>query len=624
MRPQALHETLPTLERIYRHFWPYIRPHWGLIAGSFLALLIEVGLRALEPWPLKFIFDHLLGSKRHSGRLSPPLVDQLDTTTLLAVSVLSLVAITGLRALADYCSTIGFATVGSRVLTEVRTKLYRHLQGLSLSFHTKERNGDLILRVISDVTTVKDVTVNAVVPLIGDLLVLLGMVAVMFWVQWRLTLVVIATVPLFWLWTTRLGRRVRQAARRQRQCQGALAATVAESLGAIKDVQALSLEDTFTGLFSSHNQQSLSEDLRTNRLAAALKRSVEVLVAIATALVLWYGALLVMRQELTAGDLLVFAAYLRTAFKSVQSFARYSGGRLARAAAAGDRVLDILERTPEVRDLPGAIPAPPLRGELQFEGVRFAYETDHWVLKHINFHVEAGQHVALVGPSGIGKSTLAALVLRLYDPVQGRVLIDGRDIREYTVASLRTQISVVLQDSLLFAASVRENIAYGAPEATRADVEAAARLANAHDFILGLPRGYETVLGERGVSLSEGQRQRIAIARAAIRRSPILILDEPTTGLDEENERAVIEALQRLAKGRTTLLITHDLQFAARADLVLYLEDGSILEHGTPDELMHAGGRYATLCQLQTAGSNNGGQPADRLSASGRQPMAGR
>jgi ATP-binding cassette subfamily B protein len=274
-------------------------------------------------------------------------------------------------------------------------------------------------------------------------------------------------------------------------------------------------------------------------------------------------------------------------------------GRIAKATGAGERVLDLMDRIPEVRDLPGAVAAPPLGGSVRFEGVRFAYEPCQRVLEHIDFKVAPGGRIALVGPSGIGKSTLVHLLLRLYDPQEGRVLIDGRDIREYTLASLRSQISVVLQETFLFAASVRENIGYGAPAASVGSIEEAARLANAHEFIQALPQGFDTVLGERGVSLSGGQRQRLAIARAALRKSPILILDEPTTGLDEENQRAVVESLERLARGRTTFLISHDLHLAARADLVLYLENGRVLEQGSPGELIEGDGRYATLYRQQ-------------------------
>jgi ATP-binding cassette subfamily B protein len=518
----------------------------------------------------------------------------LEPTTLLALGALAIVVISILRGLADYASAVGFALIGNRVLTEVRNVLYRHLQGLSLSFHTKARGGDLIVRVIADVNQLRNMTTNVALPLLASSTMLLIMLSVLFWLHWQLALLALIVMPLFLFATSRFKRRVREAAHRQRQREGAMAVTAAESIGAIKLVQALSLEGLFARAFVTQNQESQHEDVKSIRLSAALTRMVSVLVALGTALVLWQGARLVLNHELTPGDLLVFLAYLKSAFKPVQEFAKYTT-RLARTVAAGDRVIDILECTPEVRDLPGAQPAPPLKGAVQFEGVSFAYESGQPVLEEIDFDVEPGQQVALVGPSGIGKSTLVSLMLRFYDPQHGRVLIDGRDIRDYTLSSLRSQISVVLQDTMLFAASVRDNIAYGAPNATPDAVIAAARLANAHDFIQALPQGYDTILGERGVTLSGGQRQRIALARAAIRKSPLLILDEPITGLDAENACAILDALQRLVEGRTTFFITHDLRVVARADLILYLDRGHVVERGTHAELIEKNGRYAAL-----------------------------
>jgi ATP-binding cassette subfamily B protein len=599
-RRRTLKESLPGLRRILARFGPYIRPHKFLVIGSMLALIAEVVLRVLEPIPLKFVIDLVSGTRHSHGRFFLSWVQNLDSSTVLALSALAIVVLTGLRTLADYANTIGFALVGNRVLTQVRNELYRHLQGLSLSFHTRARSGDLILRVMSDVNMVKDVAVTAALPLLASMLIFVGMVGVMFWLQWKLALVALAFLPLLWFWTFRLGRRIQEAARKQRKRESAMAASAAEAIGAIKIVQTLCLEGVFADSFLRRNKKSLKEDVKGARLSAALGRTAGFLIATSTALVLWYGARLVISGELSPGDLVVFLYYLRMAYRPIQEFAKYTA-RLAKASAAGERVLDLLDRTPEVRDLPGAVPAPPLTGAVCFDGVSFAYEAGRPVLDGIDFAVNPGEHVALVGPSGIGKSTIVSLMLRLYDPMQGRVLIDGRDVREYTLASLRSQISVVLQDTLLFAASVRDNIAFGAQNATTEEIEKAARLANAHEFIQALPAGYDTPLGERGATLSAGQRQRIAIARAAVRRSPILILDEPATGLDEENQRAVLEALERLAEGRTTFSVTHDLQHAARADLILYLEHGRVSERGTQHELLQTNGRYANLFRLQNS-----------------------
>jgi len=611
-RPPKLKECLPGLRHIVSRLQPYICKQRGLIAGSLVSLLVGVGLRLLEPWPLKIVFDRVIDVRKINALAAIPALDTLQPMTLLLLAAIGVVVIIALRALADYGCTVGFALASNRILSEVRDQVYRHLQQLSLRFHARAKTGDLMIRVVGDVSLLKDAAVTAALPLLANLLILAGMVAVMFWLQWQLALLVTLTAPLYWLLTVRISRRLREVSRTQRQREGAMAATAAESLMAIHVVQSLGLEHIFARVFASENHRSLKEGVKATRLTARLERTVDVLIALATALVLWYGARLVLSGQLTPGDLLVFLAYLKTAFRPVRDLAKYTG-RLARATAAGERVIELLDRKPEIRDLPDARPAPSLRGHVRFEDVCFSYEPGRSVLNNLNVEVPAGQHVALVGPSGIGKSTLVSLLLRLYDPVHGRVIIDDQDIRSFTLATLRSQISVVLQDGLLFAASVWENIGYGAARPSREEIVSAARLANAHEFIQALPQGYDTVLGERGVTLSLGQRQRIAIARAAVRQSPILLLDEPTTGLDEENEAAVIEALEKLAIGRTTFLITHDLRFASRADRIFYLDGGTLVEDGSPEELLVAQGRYATLYRLQAGPSDT--QP--RLNTAG-------
>lgn len=596
--PQPLPQSLPSLGRILKYFWPHVRQYRLLMAGSLAALLAEVGLRLLEPWPIKFIFDYVLGSKSSPKTALPTFLAALDTPSILTLAAVAVVVFTAVRSVAAYWQTIGFALIGNRALAKVRAQLYRHVQYLSLSFHTSARTGDLVVRMMGDVAMLQDVAVTAFLPLIAKALIVAGMIGLMFFLNWKLALIAAAVLPLFWLRSVSLGKRIREVAKKQRKQEGAMAASFTESISAIKTVQALSLEESFSRAFTEVSEKNLKQDVKGKRLSAGLERSLDVIIALATALVLWFGARLVLAGEISVGDLYLFIAYLKSAYRPVQDFAKYTG-RLGKASAAGERVIDLLERVPDVRDLPGAVRAPAFRGEVQFAAVNFAYEHGQRLLEDIQLEVRCGQHIALVGPSGGGKSTLLSLLLRLYDPVSGRVLIDGRDLREFTLESLRGQISVVLQDNVLFAASVRDNIACAAPSAQFAHVQAAARLANAHEFISALPQGYNTVLGERGVTLSHGQRQRLAIARAAIRGAPILILDEPTTGLDKQNEREVLDALAHLYQGRTTFLITHELQHAVNADLILYIENGRIIERGTHEDLLRLNRRYASMYRVQ-------------------------
>jgi ATP-binding cassette subfamily B protein len=588
---------IPGISRILRNFSPYIQQHKLLITASFFALLVETGLRLLEPWPLKYVFDYILLPAHNN---SPTITHIFGLSPILLLTFLALgsVGITALGSIASYLSTYGMSLAVVQILSEVRSHVFNHLQHLSLSFHQQSKSGDLITRVTADIEKMRIVTIKTTLPLFTNIVSLVGMTAIMFWINWELALVAAAIFPVLFIVSSSMISRIRKFAKKHRNSEGVLAATTGETIGAIKIVQVLSLQKMLHNTFSQQNQKSLDEAIESLRLSAALERAVQILMAIIVAVVLWRGSHVVLHKELTPGELLVFMTYLKNAFEPMRKLSNQVG-QIAKATASGERVIELLEYEPQVCDLPNATKAHPFFGTVRFENVSFGYDSGNEILKDINFVAQPGQQVAVVGSSGSGKSTLLSLILRLYDPDSGRILIDAQDIREYKLESLRQQISVVLQDSVLFAATVRENIAYGKIGATDKEVEIAAKLANAHEFIINLPQGYDTVLSERGGTLSGGQRQRIAIARAAIRQAPIVILDEPTTGLDKKSERAVNEALQHLTQGRTTFIISHDLPAVKHADMILYVEAGTIIEQGTHSELMRLNGHYATLYRLQ-------------------------
>lgn len=584
-------------------FSPYLRQQRGVIIRALLALLLATAMRLLEPWPLAFIVDNLLAKEHAPAGILSGLVASVTIEELLLFCAGSVIVIAAIKAALSYFSTIGLAIAGSRIISAVRVELFSHLQSLSLRFHQQAKTGDLAMRLINDIGMLREAIITALLPMLANILILSGMFGMMLYIDWDLALISLLPLPLLWWSTQRSSKKIHKVSREQRKREGALAASSAEFLAAMGVVQALSLESVASRSFARDDGKSLQQNVRSRRLLAGLERRVDLIIALATAIVLFDGATDVLAGTMSPGDLLIFVSYLKNSFRPVREYAKYAG-RLSKALAAAERVTHLLDLQPDIVDRPGAKSLTSIQGEICFDRVSFAYarpgqEGVH-LLNQIDFSLAAGESLAIVGPSGTGKSTLLNLLLRLYEPLSGRITLDGQDISHCTIKSIRQSISYVPQDNLLFGLSVRENIALAATEeVTDEQVFAAARLARAHAFITALPEGYDTILSERGTSLSGGQRQRISIARAAIRQSPVLLLDEPGTGLDSEGEYHLMEALLQLMVGRTTLIVTHNLSFAARAQRILVLEDGRVVEQGTHDALLANKGRYAALWAIQ-------------------------
>ncbi len=582
------------LRRAFRHFGHHLRPYRGLILAGWLCMLGVTLMQLLRPWPLKLIFDAILvpGQSADSLAALPWLAG--DTDLLLALCALGILGIAVLTGLFGYGHTYLLNGVGQRMLAAVRRQVYHHVQRLSHSFHDEHRSGDLLLRLTSDIRTLRELLLGAVLFVSERGLYVLGMAAIMLWMDWQLALLALAVLPpLAWL-TRRFATRIRGASRSQRQREGQIASVIGERIAAIKLVQAFAREPYEATRFRDQEQATLEAGLQASRLEANLSRVIEVLLAVGTCAVVWFGVVRVQSGALTPGDLLVFIAYLKAMHKPVRKTAAFTS-RLAKVGASAERLTAVMDTAPEVSDAPDAITAPALRGAIRFEAVGFRYANGTPALADVSLCVAPGEHLAIVGASGAGKSTLGSLLLRFYDPHEGRILIDGQDIRRYTLSSLRAQIATVLQESWLFSASIRENIAYGKLDASDEEIVRAARRADAHEFIRRLEQGYDAMVGEHGKTLSGGQRQRVAIARAMVRDAPILILDEPLSGLDLASRRNVRAALARLTAGRTTLHITHDAACAAEADRVLYMDGGRIAGLGAHRELLEHNPAYRRL-----------------------------
>jgi len=577
-----------------------LRPHRGMLVLAFIAVLGEAGTDLLEPWPLKIVFDYVFGTKHMPAWMSGLIGGTFGLTkvAILHFAVLAVIVIAVAGALSSYAEKYLTTSVGSWVMHDLRGVLYHHIQRLSLAYHDHKPAGDLISTVTADIDSIQDFISQALLGILVNVLTLIGMLAVMFYLNWRFTLIALSITPFLFLVVYTYTHRIKQASRALRKKEGEVVSVVAEVLGSIRVVKAFAREDYEEARLAQQSLENVEIALRARSLKAKLAPVVQVIVAVGTCLVLWYGVNLVLTEQMTSGSLLVFLLYLGKMYKPMRDLSKMTD-TMSKAAVGYERIRAVIETENEVRNLPGARKAPSLKGAIEFEHVDFGYDKRYPTLTNVNLRIEPGQLAALVGPTGAGKSTITGLIGRFYDPQKGVVKIDGEDIRNYKMKSLRRQMSFVLQETLLFRAPVWQNIAYGKPEATREEILRAAELANADEFIKNMPQQYDTMVGEKGVTLSGGQRQRIAIARAIIRNSPILILDEPTSGLDAASEELVFEALGRLMEGRTTIVIAHRLATIRRADVIFVIDHGTIVESGTYEQLIAAGGLFAKLHEIQ-------------------------
>ncbi|MEW5794828.1 MAG: ABC transporter ATP-binding protein [Candidatus Zixiibacteriota bacterium] len=616
-----LKSRLPTVDfasvrRIFSHFGHYLKAHRVKLITSGVALLGSTLLMLLRPWPIKIVVDFVLMPNQPSlGRDTLSFLTEFEPGTIILFAAVGAVVVAALQGMFEYTHAVLAKAAGLRVIADIRLQLFSHVQRLPLSYHDYRETGDLLTRLTDDIILLEDLLVSTVVQMGSQILLVVGMLTVMFWMDWQLTLVVLAVLPLFLFAAFEFSVRIRESAQRQREMYGKIVTSVQESLAGIGQVKSYAQEKSREKLVGVSVSRDVKANVRTTRLTANYERVVETITAIGTAVVLWLGATKALDGAMSAGDLIIFLSYLRGIYRPLRGMARQST-RVAKATVRGEKILELLEMQPEVQDVEEGLSAKQVKGQIRFERVTFGYDAERPVLRNLDCVIPAGKTSIILGRTGAGKSTIAKLILRLYDVQSGQVWIDGTKIADYRVRSLRKRITPLSQETFLFRTSIADNIGFGKRNATRDEIIAAARTVGADEFIEKLPAGYDTLVGEGGLTLSGGQRQRISFARAALRGSPIMILDEPVTGLDVHTEREAKEVLRMMKDRRTLLIITHRLNFLDLADWVILVEDGRAIAQGSPEELLaesEAYRRFVATADTQTVSPNGAESPAGAL-----------
>ncbi len=575
---------------------PYLRPYRGPVTWALAQVFLITAFELLKPWPLQVVIDNVLGGKPFPIAA----LQAVPASWLLLLACLGIVLVhlgSGGLTLLHYYTTI---RVGQNMVNDLRGALYAHLQGLSLAFHNRQRVGDLLYRVTSDSFAVQTMIMNGALPILSAVVLLIGMLVILFPLDPTLTLLALTVVPVLFALIAGFNRKIIDVATEVRTTESRVYSLVQWAMSSIKVVQAFTREEDEQHRFMGASRESLRATLRLYSWQTFYSGTVNVVIAGGTALVVYAGARAVISGALTVGQLIVFISYLAQLYAPINQITQ-SWGLIAGARVGARRIFEILDTEPDLADGSCSFPAEGAHGAVAWRKVDFRYRPQTPVLKDIDLVVPAGAKIAVVGPTGAGKSTLLGLLPRFYDPTAGMVEIDGVDLREYRLSSLRSQIALVLQPPLIFPLSVRDNIAYGRPGADDAAIERAARLAHIDDLITSLPAGYDTVIGELGVALSEGEKQRVTIARALLRDAPILILDEPTSALDVATEALVMAGIERLMEGRTTFIIAHRLSTVQRCDRIVVLHAGGIVEQGSLAELLRRDGVFAGYYRSQFA-----------------------